>query len=328
MKEKRFKLELDEALITDTQKQLIGRYWNYDEENKKFVDKAKTVFQDNDMSLAANLSLINSLSTMRMAKLCKVCLNEFWLPVYSRTQFIYNITCHIDIPKYFTCEKCRILLKEEQLAKVEKERAKIVEQIREAYEQQRYKSLTGFEFKVLINTLKNNNYNTTLKYYGNQGSHGAFIKTLDKLDTLNLVQINQESMSEWYREILFVKETQEILSSILPFDPNKKETVLPENLDSSDADLNFANELKFFLYPNHDKSYLSPDFSTLIEIKEDIVLKKGTTFSAGGWIKKNGRINVSIVPTSEIEANTRSISMEKVPKEIGDLMNLHFYKLK
>ncbi|SCY18684.1 hypothetical protein SAMN05192588_1570 [Nonlabens sp. Hel1_33_55] len=299
MEEKRFKLVYDKAPVTDSQKQVIERYWDYDAVNKKFVGKAKEVFHNNDMSLVANLSLINSLSTMRMANLCKVCSNEFWLPVYSRTQFTHGITCHYDVPKYFTCEKCNLLLKQEKLARARREKAEIIENIREAYELKRYKSLTGFEYKVLVETLKNDHYNNTLRYYGDQGAHKAFIETLDKLNELHLLYINRESASEWYREILFIQETKDIFSAIPQYYPPSKQKMAHKIDDEHNPNPNFANELRFFLHTNTQKSELSPDFTTLIEIKEDIILRKGTTFTAGGWIKNNGGINVTIIPTEK-----------------------------
>jgi len=327
MEEKRFKLEFDKAPVNDTQRDIIERYWDYDVKQKKFRLKAKDALKENDLSLQANLSLINSFSSMKMAHLCKICLNEFWLEVYSRTQFTNGITCHNDIPKYFTCEKCDSLLKQEELARAKKERAEIVDLIRDAYELQCYKSVTGFEFNVLVKTLEDNHYNTTLKYYGDKGAHGAFINALDKLNELHLLYINRESASEWYREILFIQETKDIFSAIPQYYPPSKQKMAHKIDDEHNPNPNFANELRFFLHTNTQKSELSPDFTTLIEIKEDIILRKGTTFTAGGWIKNNGGINVTIIPTEKIVNRTRSIPLSKIPKEIGTLMKYYFNRL-
>ncbi|AZQ44822.1 hypothetical protein [Nonlabens ponticola] len=327
MIENTFKLEFDKETATETQKKLIKRYWDYDAENKGFKEKVNYIFSENNMSVQSNLKVINRHSTMRIQHICQVCLDEYWLPVSSRARFLSGITAHHDIPNYFTCQSCAALQRLEQQQRGIDKKIKIIKTIQEAYDSQLYNYLTSFEFEVLVKTLEDDYFNITLKYYANEGVHETFIDAIDKLNDLQLLYINPKSKHKYYREILYAEETKQILSAIPGGHRDSTFRIITEADTPSIHSSEFSSELKFFLHPNKNKSGLSPDFTTLIEIKEDIILRKGTTFTAGGWIKNNEGINVTIVPTEKIVNRTRSIPLSKVPESLGTLINNYLNNL-
>lgn len=282
----RTKLVLNHEIINE-QKNLIEDYWKSNEHG--FTYKVKDIEIKYDISISKLKSLVAENSKFYHIYNCSVCNVEFEYLIKNRTSLKFENSSK-------NCENCEQILnekrKEERRIYFEQKDAENklkIEQRNKLLEigvnNKNWLNLTEYEFEILCKIIENNNISAIKKdiKLGYYRLNPTFWQVLYKLEKLNLVVCDRNPN---YVEYIHIS-------------PNISDLI------TKPVQFSESKILSFMLSKNvSPKSIKSPQYSNYFTIPEDVTIKSGVKYIAGGWTNSDGSITLKFTPVDLINPTT------------------------
>lgn len=288
MNENKYQVEVSED-CPEIVKIAIQKYWEI--QNDAFINKPGMIAKSLDLATHEFSRIVNQYSKLHAETNCKNCDNTIQHTILSQTAFKHTlVTDHY-------CQSCLDIIKEEKRIKEEnrrieeeKERKKLIDRHTKAIEEERWKRLNRFEFKILYNIIHTYDFNVFLKKYKYKDNH--FWAAIFKLRDLDLILLETSP----YGNSIIGAQYLNQLKEELPEPESNHENTMQEDVELNKK----TNELCFKLTKNPNPyGYDSPEYSGTLEFPQQVVLKPGIEYSFAAWKKQNDVLYLTIIPTED-----------------------------
>lgn len=280
---------------SEKEKRIINFYWEF--KDTEFVYTTKQVKELFELSQIEMSKIISTHSILSFYIYCDTCTSYENQQVKNRTKYLElkKVKRQRNYRFLFRCDRCKRIEKNKADKNIEEARKKLIQKFNNAIESKNWNNLTHFEREILSSCLEMN-FDQLKKKHGGQLGKESFIKlikALEKIASLNLIQLNKNGPNSYINAYQHLPRLKEFSSEIKTY----------EKITSSYGKINKeSNELKFKLTINENQFHPdSPLYAGTVNFKERIVIEPGVEYIFGVWPRANENLYLTMTPIKNLE---------------------------
>lgn len=292
--------------------EIINFYWEFDEDLLEFRNTPKNVRTRFEIDQPELNKIIQPYSILTFYLHCKICNSFEFNEVTSQSAFNKLLREYNSPRDIFKCKHCKKLDYLEMQRKQEIDRQETLLRLDRAVNEQRWKNLNSFQYKLLDHCISKNFKELKQHYWQKLGKdhYKKLFQELHNLAALDLILLETDTDNYYVNDYAVYHRLKENFEYIPPVE--EKPTATESKFDN-------INALKFKLPVNKRKKHPDdPTHTGITSFLERIILEPGVEYSFALWERANDNLYLVIVPTQDIYPSPKVSSLSVKPIHIQE----------
>lgn len=292
--------------------EIIKFYWEFDADPLEFRNTPKRVKTKYEIAQPELNNIIQSYSKLTFYFHCKNCNSFEFNEVNSQSAFNKLLREYNSPRDIFKCKHCKKLDYLEIQRKQEIDRQKTLLRLDKAVNEQRWKNLNSFQYKLLDHCISKNFKELQKHYWSKLGKdhYKKLFQELHSLAALDLILLETDTNNYYVIDYAVCHRLKENFA----YNPPVK-----EKSTSTESKFDNIQSLKFKLPVNKRKKHPDdPTHTGATTFSERIIIEPGIEYSFALWERSNDNLYLVLVPTEEIYPSPKVSSLSVKPIHIQE----------